>query len=225
VYADAISPDYQEYTGLEAEAESVVGWAITSIPGLLQTEEYARELNVFYQSVVPIPPGVIDRRVRLRMIRQEVLTKRNPPLDLSVVLDESALLRQIGSPEVMRAQLRHLAAAMELPNVRLQILPLGCGSAPPPAPFQVFGFSAEDETTKLGDVVSTEGLKDTLWVEGKTDTYIYRHLFQKLTEVSLSPEEWQRFVLEAAERHWPVVGLGPAANSGHCQAVPLVSLT
>jgi hypothetical protein len=113
---------------------------------------------------------------------------------------------------------------MEMPNVRLQILPLGCGSAPPPAPFQVFVFSAEDETTKLGDVVSIEGLTDTLRVEGETDTYIYRLLFQKLLEVSLPAEESQRFVLEAAERHWPVAGLRPAASSGHCQAVLLVSL-
>ena len=205
-YDDTISPEYREYVGLEAEAESLVGWNPTYIPGLLQTEEYARELHVFYQSVVPLPPSAIDRRVRFRMIRQKILTERNPRLEMSVVLDESALLRQIGGPEVMRVQFRHLADVMEMPNVRLQILPLASGSSPPPAPFQVFGFSAEDETTKLGDVVSTEGLRDTLWVEGETDTYIYRLLFKKLTEVSLSPEESRRLVLRAADRHWPGVG-------------------
>jgi hypothetical protein len=205
-YADTISAEYREYVGLEAEAESVVGWSTTYIPGLLQTEEYARELHVFYQSVVPLPPSVIDRRVRFRMIRQKVLTERNPPLDMSVVLDEAALLRKIGGPDVMRAQLQHLADLMRAPNVRLQVLPLGGGSSPPPAPFQVFGFSAEDETAKLGDVVSTEGLRDTLWVEGETDTYIYRLLFQKLSEVSLSAEESRSLVLRIADRHWLGVG-------------------
>jgi transcriptional regulator with XRE-family HTH domain len=201
-YADTISPEYRENVGLEAEAESVVGWTITGIPGLLQTEEYTRELHIFYQSVVPLSPNSIDRRVRFRMIRQQVLTERNPPLELAVVLDESALLRQVGGPEVMRAQLRHMADAMEMPNVRLQILQLASGSSPPPAPFQVFGFSAEDETGKLGDVVSIEGLTNELLVEGETDTYTYRLHFQKLMEVSLPPDESRRVILEAAERGW-----------------------
>lgn len=197
-YADEIPPEYQEFIGLEAEAESVVGWAVTGIPGLLQTEAYIREQHAFYGTVVPIPPSAVDRRVRLRMIRQEVLTKRNPPLELSIVLDESALLRQIGGHELMRAQLRHLAAVMELPNVRVQILPLASGSAPPPAPFQVFGFSAEGETEKLADVVSIEGLTTELLVEGETDTFMYRLLFQKLADVSLQPEESRYLVLKYA---------------------------
>jgi transcriptional regulator with XRE-family HTH domain len=200
-YADAIPPEYQEFVGLEAEAASILHWSITGIPGLLQTEEYVRELHVFYQSVVPIAPSLIDRRVRLRMTRQQVLTARNPPLELSVVLDESALLREIGSPQVMRAQLRHLAAITDLPNIQLRILPLAGGSSPPPAPFLVFGFSAEDETTTLGDVVSIEGLTDNLQIEGEIDTYIYRLMFQKLAEVSLSPQESRHTVLKTAERY------------------------
>jgi transcriptional regulator with XRE-family HTH domain len=201
-YSDSISPEYQEYVGLEAEAESVVGWSITNIPGLLQTEAYARELNSFYRSVMPIAPSVLDRRVSVRMIRQQVLTKRNPPLDLSVVIDESALLRPIGGAEVMRSQLGRVADLMDLPNVRLQVLPLTSGTSPPPASFQVFGFSGEDETAKLGDVVSMEGLAENMLVEGETDTYIYRLLFQKLTEVSLSVEESRQLILQTSERLW-----------------------
>ena len=199
-FSDAISPEYEEYVGLEAEAESSVGWAITGIPGLLQTEDYARELNAFFKSVVTIPPAVIERRVALRMMRQQVLTERNPPLELSVVIDEPALLRPIGGPQVMQAQLRHLAAVAEWPNVRLQVLPLSSNSSPPPATFQVFGFGAVDGTSKLGDVVSVEGLTNQLGVEGETDTHIYRLLFQGLTEVSLSPQESRQLILQLAKR-------------------------
>jgi hypothetical protein len=200
-YADAIPPEYLEYIGLEAEAESLVHWAITGVPGLLQTEEYAREVLVSYQHTVPIPPGLIDRRVRVRMIRQEVLTTRDPPLDLSVVLDESALLRQIGGPKVMHAQLQRLLDVSELPNVELRILPLNSGGSPPPATFQVFGFRAEDVTAKLGDVVSMEGLTDNIQVEGETDTHLYRLLFRTLLATSLPVDE-SRHLIHQTQQRW-----------------------
>jgi hypothetical protein len=100
-------------------------------------------VHLSYQNAVPIPPGLIDRRVGVRMLRQEVLTTRRPPPQLSVVLDESILLRGIGAPGLMRAQLLHMATASELPNVELRILPLDRGFSPPPGPFMVFGFPAK----------------------------------------------------------------------------------
>jgi transcriptional regulator with XRE-family HTH domain len=201
-YADAIPPEYLEYIGLEAEAESLVHWAITGVPGLLQTQEYAREVFLSYQNTMPISPGLIESRVRVRMIRQDVLTTRDPPLNLSVVLDESALLRQIGGPKVMHAQLQRLVAASELPNVELRILPLSSGGSPPPATFQVFGFRAENVAAKLGDVVSMEGLTDNIQVEGETDTYLYRLLFRTLLDSSLSPDESRHLILQTVQQRW-----------------------
>jgi transcriptional regulator with XRE-family HTH domain len=201
-YADALPPEYLEFIGLEAEAESVLHWAITGVPGLLQTEQYAREVHLSYQNTVPIPPGLIDRRVRVRMIRQELLTKRDPALALSVVLDESALLRLIGSPGIMYAQLQRLVAVSELPNVELRILPLSSGGSPPPATFQVFGFRTEDVTAKLGDVVSMEGLTDNIQVEGETDTYVYRLLFRTLVAASLPPDESRHLINTTARQRW-----------------------
>jgi transcriptional regulator with XRE-family HTH domain len=203
-YSDAIGAEYGEFIGLEAEAESVISWCITGIPGLLQTEDYAREVFASYQKTMPIAPSLVERRIRVRLIRQDVLTAREPPLRLSVVLDESALLRQIGGPKVMHAQLQHLAALSELPNVELRILSLDSGQSPPPAPFQVFSFPAEDQADKLGDVVFIEGMRDYLQVEGETevDTYMYRLFFQALVEASLTPDDSRALLLSTARSRW-----------------------
>lgn len=199
-YADDLSPAYMEFIGLEAEAASVVEWQVEAIPGLLQTEEYARAIHAAHQQVVPMPPGKIERRVRARMIRQEVLTTRNPPLELSVVIDEAVLLRKVGSGKVMQRQLSHLAEMMQLPNVELRILPLEGGSSLMADSFVVFGFSPEHETTRLGDVVATEGVETNLYIEGEDDTYIFRRFFHAFAEASLSPEDSRVRVLEVAKR-------------------------
>lgn len=201
-YSDAIPPEYMEFIGLEAEAVSVAHWEVGAIAGLLQTEEYARSISSGFQAVFPSPPAIIERRVRVRMLRQQALTTRNPPLELSVVLDEAALLRKIGDSGVMHGQLRHLAEIAELPNVQLRVLPLQSRGSLFAGSFVVFGFSAEDETGKLGDVVSTEGLTDNLQVEGETDTYVYRLFFQQLVEVSLSPDDSRQLILDTAQQRW-----------------------
>ena len=119
------------------------------------------------------------------MIRQEVLTTRNPPLELSAVIDESVLLRKVGSREVMFEQLRHLAEMAQLPNVELRILPLQSETSLMADSFVVFGFSPQHETSKLGDVVSTEGIESEIYIEGETDTYIFRLIFQAFAKAAL----------------------------------------
>jgi transcriptional regulator with XRE-family HTH domain len=203
-YADALSEEYLAFIGLEAEAASVAHWQVDIVPGLLQTEDYARQLHLGYQSAVPtIPPGVIERRVRVRMKRQEVLT-RDPPLQLSVVIDESVLLRRMGGREIMRAQLEHLAEAAELPNVELRVLPLSRESSLVADSFIIFGFGTNpvDDSGLLHDVVSTEGVKSETYVEGETDTHLYRLVFQGLVKASLSPCESQILIRQTAERAW-----------------------
>ena len=200
-YADAITPEYMEYIGLEAEAASVSIWENVAVPGLLQTEEYARRVLATFRVAVPVPPGILERRVAVRIVRQEILT-RDPPLQLSVVLDESVLLRTVGGPEVMQAQLRQLAALSELPNLELRIFPLRREAPVFSASFEVFGFSATHETGRLGDVVSTESIDSYLYVEGETDTYLHRLFFRAMADASLSPADSRQLITRTAETVW-----------------------
>lgn len=202
-YSDALAPEYMEFIGLEAEASSRDEWAIEAVPGLLQTQEYARQIMTIYQAIVPTPPSVLEQRVQVRMIRQEHLIGREPPLHHSVVMDESVLLRRIGEPDLMYAQLQHLAqVAIKWPEIDLRILPLGSENPVVADSFVIFGFDPEDGTGKLGDVVSTEGVQSQLYVEGETDTYLYRLFFKGLTAASLPPDESRALIVRTAETEW-----------------------
>jgi transcriptional regulator with XRE-family HTH domain len=210
-YADALSPQYMEFIGLEAEAAAELEWQMAAVPGLLQTQEYARAIHSAHQQVIRMPPGLFERRVAVRMIRQQVLTERNPPLELSAVIDESVLLRKVGSREVMAAQLRHLAKMARLPNVDLRILPLGGEASLMADSFVVFGFSPEHETSKLGDVVTTEGIENHIYIEGETDTYIFRLFFHAFAAAALSSDHSRDLILETTRRVWE----SDAADSSH----------
>lgn len=199
-YADVLSPQYMEFIGLEAEAASALEYQVVAVPGLLQTEAYARAVHSAHQQALRMPPGVSERRVAVRMIRQQVLTTRNPPLELSAVIDESVLLRRVGSREVMSEQMRHLAEMARLPNVELRVLPMQSETSLKADSFVVLGFSSDQQTGKLGDVVSTEGMEQYLYIEGEADTYIFRLFFDEFVAASLSPDDSRELVLETAHR-------------------------
>jgi hypothetical protein len=200
-YADALPDEYQAFIGLEVEAASASTWSVDIVPGLLQTEDYARQLHLGYQAVVPVPPGIIDTRVKVRMIRQKVLT-RDPPLELSVVLDESVLLRSIGNQRLMYAQLKYLLQMADLPTVELRILPLSKERLAANS-FTILSFNSIGGAGGLRDVVNTESVVGSdLYVEGETDTYFHRLVFQSLVGASLSPSEARVLISQTAERLW-----------------------
>ena len=118
------------------------------------------------------------------------------------VIDESVLLRKVGTQEVMSGQLRHLAEMARLPNVQLRILPLQSNSALMADSFVVLGFGQEHDSSKLGDVVSTEAATEQLYIEGETDTYVFRLIFRAFAEASLSPEESRERILQTAQQLW-----------------------
>jgi transcriptional regulator with XRE-family HTH domain len=198
-FADTLSEDYQQFIGLEHEATSMAIWHVDVVTGLLQTEAYAKHIIGSYSRVEPIAPGMIGRLVKVRMKRQQVLDREE--LKLSVVLDESVLLRRIGDDSVMYEQLQHLAKTCDRPNLTLKILPMDAQHTVFGESFVIFGFGADSDET-LQDVVSTEHLRSGFSLEGERETYLHRIAFQMLADVSLDPAESRALILETAESHW-----------------------
>src|SRR5215467_283858 len=111
-YSDSLSPDYQQFIGLEDEASAIAVWHLDVLPGLFQTEAYARHIIGTYSQIEPVTPGMIDRLVKVRMRRQHIVS-RESGLELSVVIDESVLQRRVGDERVMYEQLRRLVRRSE----------------------------------------------------------------------------------------------------------------
>jgi len=198
-FSDILSEDYQQFIGLEHEAASIAIWHVDVVPGLLQTEEYARNIISSYGRVEPTAPGMIGRLVRVRMRRQQVLDR--PELQISVVLDESILKRRIGNETVMHEQLQRLVEAADRPNLTLQILPLDAQHTVVGESFEIFGFGT-DADAMLQDVVATEAMRSGFILEGERETYLHRIAFQTLTDAALDPVASRALVLETAQSQW-----------------------
>jgi transcriptional regulator with XRE-family HTH domain len=199
-FADELSADYQQFIGLEHEASSIAIWHVDVVPGLLQTQAYARHIISSYNRVDPRAPRMVERMVKVRMRRQQVLN-RQPELQLSVVLDESVLKRRIGDELVMYEQLQRLVREADRPNLTLQVLPLDAQHTVFGESFVIFSFGS-DEEAMLQDVVSTEHLRSGYSVEGERDTYLHRIAFQMLAGAALDPAASRALILETAEAHW-----------------------
>ena len=207
-FADSLSADYQQFIGLEHEATWISIWHVEVVTGLLQTEAYARHMISSYNRVEPVAPAMIERLVRVRMRRQEVLD-RQPEPQLSVVLDESILRRRIGDERVMFEQLQRLVHDADRPNVTLQILPLDGQHNVTGESFVLFRFGPEDDAM-LQDVVSTEHLRSGFTLEGERETYLHRIAFETLSEASLDPAASRALIFQTAESHWS--GAQPRAH-------------
>ena len=199
-YSDVSSAEYREFIGLEAEASSVAVWHVEVVTGLLQTERYARALMTEYSQVEPIAPAIIERRVELRMRRKDVLTQTPPP-DLLIVLDESVLMRQYGDRSVMYEQLQSLAAEADRPNITLRVLPLHALHPVSAESFVIFSFGPKDNAI-LHDVVATEGLKTSFYIEDQQETYLHLLVFNTLLEAALDADASRDLILQIAESHW-----------------------
>jgi transcriptional regulator with XRE-family HTH domain len=205
--ADILTEDYQQFIGLEHEAASIAIWASGAVPGLLQTEAYARHVISSYSRVEPIAPGMISRMVRVRMRRQQVLDRDGLPI--SVVLDESVLQRRIGTGPVMYEQLQRLVREADRPNLTLRVLPLDAERTVVGDSFVIFGFDT-DSGAMLQDVVSMEAMRSGFLLEGERETFLYRIAFQALAGASLDPAASEALILETAESRWSGAGRGAA---------------
>jgi transcriptional regulator with XRE-family HTH domain len=199
-FADVLSADYQQFIGLEHEASSIAIWHVEVVAGLLQTEAYARHIISGYNQVEPIAPRMIERLVKVRMRRQQVVDSESG-LQLSVVLDESVLRRRIGDDSVMYEQLQRLVHEADRPNVTLQILPLDARHTVFGESFVIFRYGPDNDAM-LRDVVSAEHLKNDFSVEGEKETYLHRLAFQILVGTSLDPVASRALIAETAESYW-----------------------
>jgi len=192
-YTDTLAPEYTALIALEAESESVRWYAPMMVPGLLQTERYARE--VIRSGLLIAPPGEVERRVQVKMTRQRVLT-RDDPLQMAVVIDEASILRTIGGPQVMREQLGHMTAMAARPNITVQVLPLDAGAHPAlNGEFTILTFP----DLVAPDVVYLENMASDLYVESEAEVYRYGLAFDRLRELALSPEESAALITERAD--------------------------
>jgi Domain of unknown function (DUF5753)/Helix-turn-helix domain len=173
-YGDVLPGWAQAYVGLEAATTLIRTYEVQFVPGLLQTEEYARAVIMLGHGSAS--PAEIERRVRLRMDRQHVLA-RSEPARLWAVLDEAVLWRPIGGHDVMRAQVEALIQATKLPNVRLQVIPFSAGGhAAAGGPFSILRFPDQD----LPDLVYIEQLTSALYLDKRDEVNDYAVAMDRL---------------------------------------------
>ncbi|MHB9861458.1 helix-turn-helix domain-containing protein [Streptomyces sp. YIM S03343] len=124
-FADSIPESMNLLLTLEDDAVRESHFSCVYIPGLLQTRAYSTTLQKANE--LSLEPREIERYVDIRMKRQEILTRPNPP-HLWAILDESVIRRVVGTPQIMREQLDRLLEAAESPNITLQVLPFSKGA-------------------------------------------------------------------------------------------------
>ena len=181
-YSDVLPDWFQVYVGLEEAASLIRLYEVQFVPGLLQTADYARAVVRLGQPGAA--PEEIERRISLRMGRQELLTKPGGPR-LWAIVDEAALRRPIGGKEVMRAQLEQLILATEEPQVTLQVMPFRSGGhAAEAGAFTIMRFPEPD----LPDVVYLEQLTSALYLDKRDDVEKYTEVMERLSVESESPE-------------------------------------
>jgi transcriptional regulator with XRE-family HTH domain len=161
------------YIDLESAASSLRIYTPLTIPGLLQTEDYARAI-IATARPLELTEEEVERRVALRLHRQAVIAK-DPPLRLWAIMDEAALHRQVGGDKVMRGQLAHLASMARHPDITLQVIPYDAGGHVAMAgAFSLFSFVDDP------DVLSVEAVTGTLYLDRDADieraTLCFDHL-------------------------------------------------
>jgi len=182
---DVLPTGFDVYVGLEGEAASLRAYESQVVHGLLQTEAYAREVMTTVRRRQTAEE--IERLIQLRMRRQEVIIPgRVDPIELWLILDEAVVRRTMGTPELMRAQLNHLADASQWPNVTLQVLPFSSGLHPAlNGPFAIIEFPERFDP----DVVYTEGVGGQDYLERERDVRARAEAFDLLRAAALSPAD------------------------------------
>ncbi|MFF7981988.1 helix-turn-helix domain-containing protein [Streptomyces sp. NPDC007901] len=187
---------YSVYIGLETDAESLRVYEPQLVTGLLQTRAYAEAL---VQGALPETSAAdIEKRVQVRLRRQERITAGQNPLRLWVVLDEAALRRLVGNRLVMREQLEYLIEMSQQPHITVQVLPFEVGAHP--------GLNGQYAILEFADaadssVVYLEGVTSDLYLEKAHDVQKYAVMYEHLRAQSLNVEQSRQFIADAAKEY------------------------
>jgi hypothetical protein len=190
-YGDVMPNWFANYVGLEVAAKLIRTYEVLFVPGLLQTEAYARAVVQLGKSY--LPPAEIEQRVALRVTRQQILTRANPAR-LWVVIDESVLRRPIGGRDAMCEQIEQLLKVSQQPNVTLQVMPFssvgypGAGGA-----FTIMRFPEGD----LPDVVYIEHAASALFLDKLEDLDEYAAIMEALTIAAAPVSDTPRILQDA----------------------------
>jgi transcriptional regulator with XRE-family HTH domain len=181
-FQDVVPDWFHVYVGLEEAAQLIRVYEVQFVPGLLQTEEYARAVVV--QGSPGVDPDEVERRVALRMGRQKLLTRENPPR-YWVIMDEAALRRPMGGRDVHVAQIERLIDLVGEPNITLQVMPFRYGGhAADGGAFTIMRFPETD----LPDVVYMEYLTGAHYIDKPEEVERYAAVMERLSVAGTSPD-------------------------------------
>ncbi|MEU3255811.1 helix-turn-helix transcriptional regulator [Streptomyces sp. NPDC006997] len=187
---------YSVYIGLETDAASLRVYDPQVVPGLLQTRTYAEALIT--GALAEATPADIEKRVQVRMRRQERVSAAENPLRLWAVVDEAAVRREVGNRQVMIEQLEYLLEASQLPHVTVQLMPFSMGAHP-----GVSGQYAILEFPDAADssVVYIEGVTSDLYLEKAQDVQKYAVMYEHLRAQALNVEQTREFISNVAKEY------------------------
>jgi transcriptional regulator with XRE-family HTH domain len=182
-YDDVLPLWFRIAVGLEESASLIRAYEPQVVPGLLQTEGYIRAITA--ASFPGAAPEETERRVALRLARQQLLTRPDPP-DYWAVLDETVVRRTVGGAEVMREQLAHLIETISQPKITVQVIPFAAGWHPALyGMFNIFRFPAQE----LPDVVYSESLTGSYYLNKPEESAQYTEALDQMCAQAASPEQ------------------------------------
>ncbi|WBB58687.1 helix-turn-helix transcriptional regulator [Streptomyces sp. WMMC500] len=187
---------YSVYIGLETAAASLRIYQSLVVPGLLQTRAYAEA--VIAGSSPEVTAADVEKRVNVRMRRQDRIKEAEQPLRLWAVFDEAALRRVVGNEHIMREQLDHLIEVSELPHVTVQVLPFETGAHPGvTGQYAILEFPEESDSS----VIYLEGVTSDLYLEKSDDVHNYSMMYEHLRAQALNAEQTRKFIVDAAKKY------------------------
>lgn len=193
VHGAGVPEWFNIYIGLEQDASTLRQYQCELLPGLMQTVSYARELHT---TGAHMSAEDIDRAVRVRLERQEMLTRPDAP-EAWFIVNEGAVRNVIGDREVMREQLERVLESAALPGVTLQVLPFDSGTYPVTGSFTMLGFPAPEDP----DLVYRDGITDAVYLEGEHHVREYTRAFDGLRAAALSPQRSAQLIKSVVKEY------------------------